>query len=322
MTNIRSASSAYIIYGYESVFQGGASIFNLFGKRQNGSGLEWSNNQLALPNLDTPEIKNFLYNKNEGTISMDYVLSNPWWLTAILNDYYNNPVLSNGVYTYQWDSDPSVNLNIKQPKTINIHIGERLDTAELRSALGCVTPTLTIKSSINNPIEITQTLDWGKESPLSTSLDNSLPTDANFTPYSFVHGDFELPNSTILSNVQDFDITFDTGAELIWGHGSPDATDRYNKILNMTGRVQIALKDSTLLQDVINRSELATLRIFISNGLSGANLKSIELLFTGVGISSHRTIGLAPGELLLEEISFQCRNILATAKNSISPPPY
>ena len=320
MTGIRSASSAYVDYAYETTFQGAGATKILFGKEQKASGLEFINNQMPLGQLYTSQITDFLYNRNQGSVTMDYIMSNPWWLTAILNNYtVTGPI--GGVYSFVWDSDPSVNSNIRTPKTMTLNIGEAFSPAIVRQALGAVTPTLTIRSAIDNPISISQAINWGLEPTPTTSLDNSLPVDT-FTPYNFVNGTLELPSGVTIADLQDFDITFDTGASLIWGHASPDATDRYNKILNMTGRVQIALKDATLLQDVINRSELATLRIFISNGLSGADLKSIELLFTGVGISSHRTIGLAPGELLLEEISFQCRNILATAKNSISPPPY
>src|SRR5207249_2669291 len=122
---------------------------------------------------------------------------------------------------------------------------------------------------------ISHSINWGKEAALGTTLDPSLPSDA-FTPYNFVNGTLELPSGVTIADLQDFEITFDTGAELLWGHNSANASDTWNKVLNMTGKINLAIQDNTLLNDVMARTPLANLRIFITNGLGGASLKSLE----------------------------------------------
>lgn len=318
---VRSASSVYVKYGFESAFQGGATKVNLFGKEQKASGLDWKVGQQPLGQLNTPEVKDFLYGRNEGNVSMEYVLSNPWFFSSILHDYYMHTE-SAGVHTYKWSSDPTLNANIKTVKSINLEVGIAGVTTPdnvVRNAKGVICPTLSLRSAIDQPVSVSQSLIWGKEDAVGTTLNSSIPTDSDFSPYNFVSATLELPNGTVIANVQDFDVSFDTGATLLYQMGSPNASSTYNKILNMTGKINLALLDKTNLNRVVARTPIATLRIFITNGLAGVSLRSIDILFTSVGLSAHRTSGLTPAEVVLEDFDYQAKNVLVTAKNATAP---
>ena len=138
-----------------------------------------------------------------------------------------------------------------------------------------------------------------------------------FTPYTFAHGSIKTPVSGgNLASVQDVDITFDTGGELLYAiQNSAQAIDVWRKLLTMTGKIQIALKDSTMFSNVQNRVEIADMELIFSNGLSGNSEKTIAITFTGAGFSKHVSQGLAPGELLMETLDFQCRKVVIVASN-------
>ena len=105
--------------------------------------------------------------------------------------------------------------------------------------------------------------------------------------------------------------------------GNKLSVDAYRKILELTGKVSIVLYDSDFLESVYDRAEAANnLVVTISNGLSGTSLRSIVMTFTGCSFSSHDSAGVEPGELLLENLDFQCKHVTVVAKNTttVIPP--
>jgi hypothetical protein len=184
-----------------------------------------------------------------------------------------------------------------------------------RNMKGVICPSLNIKTSIDAPVSCSQQLVWGVEDTVVTTK-GTVPTET-FTPYSFVHGSVELiDGGGTIANVQELDITFNTGAELVYGiDNSPNASGAFRKLLNMTGKLTIALKDKVNIDRVMARTELADMRIVFTNGLTGDAMKKIDMLFTGIGLSRHGSQGIAPGELLTEIVDFQCRNVVVVASN-------
>jgi hypothetical protein len=318
----RSASSSYIQYGMESTFGGGnGTLPMLFGKEQKINGLEFNPNLQPLAQLNTPEVECFVNGRNEGKCSMEYVLANPWMLSSI----FGNPAsaLDTGArYDHVWTSVPATNATIKDIASMHLEIGFDALTADvIRNAKGVVCPSLGFKMSLNEPIRITQELIWGNEDAVGTSLDASVGSVGSFTPYTFVHASIQLPSATTIATVQDFDINFDTGAELLYELGSADAVGAWRKILTMTGKLNLTVLDKTHIDAVMARTEVASLVVTISNGLSGDSLKDIVMTFTGIGLALHTNSGFEPGELVLENVDFQCRSVSINAKNNTSAQP-
>ncbi len=314
-TTVHSGSSAYVAYGYEAVFGQGASRAYLFGKEQKANSLEFQNSQQPLPQLYTPEVESFLYKKNFGGTTMEYVLSNPWAFASILND----PVYSAGSPdTHTFDSDPDQvgTVSTRNVCSLNLEVYQEGQTGNInRNCKGVICPSLNMKTSIDAPVSISQQLTWGIEDTVITTK-GTLPTE-NFTPYSFVHGSIELPDSgPTIANVQEIDLTFNTGAELVYGiDNTPNAVSAFRKILNMTGKITIALIDKTNIDRVQARTEVADMRVVFSNGLTGDNEKTMDFLFSGIGLSRHGSQGVAPGELLTEILDFQGRKVVMVASN-------
>jgi len=317
----RTASSAYVEYGYETNF--GETLLQWplrFGKEQKANGLEFINNQIPLGQLNSPEIECFVYGRNEGKVSMEFVLANPWFLTAVLND----PVSAADVgalFTHTWDSDPVINSDIRDIKSLGLNIGfEGLDGNVVREIRGVICPSLAFRMTLNEPIRMTQELIWGEDT-VNETLDPGLGSLGNFTPYTFVNASVELPSGTPVATIQDFDLNLNSNAELLYALGDANSVDAYRKILEMTGKLNLTVLDKTNIERVFAREELATMKVTITNGLSGDAKKDIIMTFTGVGLSLHSNSGIEPGELVLENVDFQCRSVNIVATNDTSAQP-
>jgi len=272
-----------------------------------------------LGQLNSPEIECFVYGRNEGKTSMEFVLSNPWILTSVLDD----PVTTGGgpSFVHTWDSDPDTNSNIRDIKSLSLEIGfEGLLGNVVRSIIGVVSPALSFRMSLGEPIRMTQELIWGQDSA-GTTLDPTVASEVDFTPYVFANASIELPDGTPIATVQDFDLNLNTNAELLYELGDTNSVDGYRKILEMTGKLNLTMLDKTNIDRVFARTELATMKVTITNGLSGASLKDIIMTFTGIGLSLHSNSGIEPGELVLENVDFQCRSVNVVANNDQSSQP-
>ena len=317
----RTASSSYVEYGYESAF--GVENVNyplVFGREQKATGLESINNQLALGQLNSPEIECFVYGKNEGKTSMEFVLANPWVLTAIFGDPVS-AAASGALFDHTWSSDPSVNSDIRDIPSLSLQVGfEGILANVVRIIKGVVSPSLAFRMTLNEPIRMTQELMWGDDS-VNTTLDSSVAAKGDFTPYTFVNASIELPDGTPLATVQDFDLNLTTNAELLYELGDANSVDAYRKILEMTGKINLTMRDGTNIQRIFDRTELPDMKVTITNGLSGDDLKDIIMTFTGVGLSLHSNSGIEPGELVLENVDFQCRSASIVATNDTATQP-
>lgn len=322
----RTGSSAYAQYGYESAFKGGATQTKVFGFEQRLTGLRFMNNQIPIKELYTPEIKKFAYGKNEGAATIEWIVSNPWFFDFI---FANPETTGTSPYTHKWSSNPNFvgaggfdNTDVRNTRSGHLEIAINAETQNIvRNAKGVISPSLTLRTTINDTVKGNISLIWGKEDALSTTLDSTPASDDLDFPYTFVHASLELPDGTPIAQIQDFELSFTTNVELIWGLSSADAAATSGKkIIEITGRFRKATVDQSMLQKVIDRAEAATLEIKLTNGLSGANEKSITLLGTGVGIAEHDN-DIVPGEIIFENLRWNIRSMLVTAVNNISTPP-
>ena len=321
-----SASSAYVEYTYESGFGAGGSANTpiQFGKEVKVTGLEFKNNQMALGQLYSPEIETFAYGKSEGKCSVEYVLSNPWFLQSIFGTAVSadaaNPTVS-GLRQHTWNSSAS-SAGMKGVNSLAVKLGFDVELDFTKTAVGVICPSVSLKMALNETIKVSQELMWGEETVNQTFSEPSGVPLAGAIPYTFVHASITNPlTGATLATLQSFDLNLNSNAELIYQMGTSDSVDTFRKILEMTGKAQIVLKSSAFLDSVLGRSETANnlvVTVTLSNGLSGTSTRNIVMTFTGCSFSSHDTAGVEPGELLLENLDFQCKHVSVVAKNALS----
>ncbi len=321
-TFVKSASSVYAEYGYETNFGGGVTNPPIqFGKEVKVSALEFKNNQMPLGQLYSPEIESYAYGRNEGKASLEYVLSNPWFLQSIFGVASSSG--SSPLYTHRWRSNPTDNSTIRDLKSMALRFGFKSTDDFVRKPVGCICSTMSLRMALNDTIKVTQEIIWGAETKSETFATPTGADIANAIPYTFVHGVITSPiTGATLATVQTFDLNLNTNAELLFEMGEANAKDAWRKILEMTGKIGLTVKDSTFLAEVYGREETPNnLVLTISNGLSGNSERSITFTFSGCSFHTHNTTGIAPGELVLQNVDFQCRRADISAKNASATVP-
>jgi len=326
---VRTGSSGYLQYGKESTFAGGATQTRVFGLEQKITGVTWKNNQIPLTALNDIEVQCYAYGKNEGSGSVEFVMSTPWIFDIILDAVDTSGSASD--YTHIWNSDKTAltadNTGVVIPHTMHIEHGFDAETADVvRNMKGVVINTLSLKAALGETVKCTAECSWGNEDAVGTSVDATIAEDDIKFPYTFAHATLELPDATVVAQLQEFEINFNLNTELLYGMGSASAVGAFRKIFEMTGKFKAATVDKTQIDRVFNAADgtvantgVATLQITLTNGLTTSSEKSIVLDFSGVGVSEHAT-EMQPGDPVFETLSWQLRNVQVTANNSVATP--
>lgn len=277
-------------------------------------------NRMALAQLNSIEPKAFAYGRNEYRTSVDFILSNPWWFDSL----FGAPT-SGGAAPTTW-TWASTTANAKAVKSLALDIGFAGETANVvRTPVGVVMPSATIRSSMNDVIRCSADLLWGKELAINTnSLNATPPTDDIGFPYTFVHGSLNIGGA--IAQLQDMDLSINFGTELLYQQGTPNAVGAYKRMMEVTGRFNVAQVDGNRLKFVVDNSGTApaygrttqgSLVMSFDNGLVGANQKTITFTGTTVGFGDH-TNSLVPNEPVFEDLSWQILSFQIQALNNDS----
>lgn len=309
---VRTGAFVYEQWMQETTFGTEVSPKNrTFGLDEKISPISTINNQQALSQLYSVETSKFAYGLNGKTYSMDWVLSDPWFLILLFGSLITT---GTSPYTHTYSV-------IKTVQSFSHEIAFEAETANVvRKLLGSVLNTVTIRSAINELARVSGSFICGKEAAVGTSLDASPAVDVVQFPYTFVHGTFELPNGTVIAELQNVELTINQNARLTSGHGSADAVGASRGKWEVTGKFNASMVNAVQLQRILDRTELATLRLKYTNGLAGANERSVTFNGTGVGVSEQVYSGQAV-EDVFEDITWQVRQLNAVAINNTSVPP-
>ena len=311
---VATGASAYAQFGWEDAYATKATdIDKVFGLEQKLSGIRWAQNRMTLAELGSVTVGNYAYGRSEGSLSVEWVLSTPWFLQAILNNVAST-VATPDSHTFK----PS-----KEIEPFTVEIGMDLPgTNQVRTLLGCMCRSLGIRGSIGENVRCTADVMFGKEEAVGTVLDVNPAADTDgFIPYTFEHGSIELPGGTVLAEVQSIDLNIASNAELLYGHGSPTAVNARRGLTEITGRVNMTMKDNTVWGYVNARSDIATLNLKYTNGLNGDAERSILFALTGISLDEHSIGSLEANEAIFQDFPFQAKNITATAKNDTAAVP-
>jgi hypothetical protein len=234
---VRTGSSGYLQYGKEATFAGGATQTRVFGLEQKITGITWKNNQIPLTALNDLEVQCFAYGKNEGNASVEFVLSTPWIFDLLLDAVDTTGSASD--FTHIWSSDKTAltadNSGIVIPHTFHMEHGLDAETNNVvRNMKGCVLQNLTIKASLGETIKCTTDMIWGNEDAVSTTLDTTIAADDIKFPYTFSHATLELPDGSVVAQLQEFEITFIATLQITFTNNLA-TTNEKSIVLDFTG---------------------------------------------------------------------------------------
>lgn len=304
----RSGAHEYFAYQDEATFlTPPATLARVFGMEQKVSNVNVKRTLLELQELNENTLAKFGYGEFVGTYDLDFVMTaGPWWLSLIFGD----PAVSGvGPYTYKYASTGAV------PKTAKSFTGENGFAGESanvqRQFLGSIIGSLRMGARLNDFIRCTASCGMGKEPTPGSTLIGSPPKDSTLHPFTYVEGKIEVPDATLLTEVQSFELNLNPNIQYAKGMNDEFAISTWRGLMSMTGRFNLTSKDAVWVTRALAAQELATATFKFSNGEAGASERSLTMKFKDVGIDSHQT-GSNPNELKLEDVPLVFRNLVST----------
>jgi len=310
------ATISWLKYGWETSFAAvSTSIDKAFGHGVRVSSLNPKNNMEKIYSCGHRNAQKIVPLKFEGSTSIEFVLSSPWFLKAVMG---TTSVTGTGPYTHtfgEYDSIPSF--------TIENDIAT--NTATVRKLLGCVASNTVISSAVGEKVTVRMDIDYANETKSSTT---SSVVDESFDVFTFAHGSVEMPNGTTIADVQNFEISFGNNPDLIWGHGSRFAQSApvLNRAYDL--KASMAFEDNTMLEQFYGASsgpsadvsEAATMELTFDNGGAGTNQRQVNLLFAGVQLNDHN-LPQDPLSRMVEDVTIPLESATVTAINNTATCP-
>ncbi len=338
---VRTGAFGYLQYGFEkpaTYATEALSICSVFGLEQKITNWSFTNNRNVLQKLNQLEPDIYYYGTTRGSIGVDFVLSNPWWL----NTLFDTRVTTDCMPTCCVNSHVYTNVSkLRQP--ISLEIGTHqagvlmcCPTGVIRKLTGGVVNSVSLRSSIGEAVRGSVDISYADEEECGVCLDTTPATDTCNFPYTFAYGNLTTSAGTI-ANLQSFDLTISSGSDLLYTHNTSVACDAYRRLLEVTGSFTATYVDEEMLRAVyaqahvgqvcccgdcvsagldceVTAIEQTTLTIVFDNAQAGALEKSITLTGTGVGIADH-SVSLEPNEPIFETLNWQIRTLAPVAIN-------
>lgn len=295
-----------------------------FGIQDKVSSWTIGNNRIDLAELNQTELANYAYGTQAGSLSVDFVLSNPW----VLRGFYGIPTVATGspnVWTWQKSGTKT-----KDVSTFTTEIGIDIPATsnDIRRTLkGCMMRSLTINATIGGTVDCSADIAYAEEDAPSTSGVAVATEPTVEFPYTFAHATIKQNNVT-LGKVQDLSITFAQNSDFLYGLGSHQAVDSFRRVFDITGSFKISLQDKTNLEHVLNQIAKGTAGTYSETidtsapyleikFLKDAN-EEIKLTLTGISLTDLGISGLEPVEPIFEDVTWRAKSCVCTAENNQS----
>tara|TARA_R110002096_G_scaffold49731_1_gene131115 strand:- start:51 stop:1076 length:1026 start_codon:yes stop_codon:yes gene_type:complete len=303
--------------------------YKKFGLQQKITSFTVNNTKKTLSELASVKPTDYAYGKQNGSISVDFVLSSPW----ILGLLFGAPAKTNSTGSAAATQTYTTTANDSTVRTSTLQMGFQGQTANLtRTLSGCTLNSLAITAAVDDMVNASADFAYAKEQQPTTSFSASSATDLMNFPYTFAHGLFKWKGNTgdsltTQTEIQNMDITFAQNSELLFGMNSHFAVDAYRQLFDITGKFQVSLKDRSFITNIMEQIKAdsgttndtrshAQLELFFTNKGTGNGLKTIKITCDGIGIDSHSITGLEPNEPVFEDISWQIKNAVIVAQTA------
>ena len=340
---VRTGASAYVRYGFEDTYGAGAgAITNSFGLKTGVSTWTLTTNRTALAALGQVEPTTFAYGQQQGSLSIGFVFGDTTSY-KIFQAIYGVPDETSGTDKIFGGLDAGDAIRTMHPTgdsvpnddglTFTTEIGIDLEgttTNNIRTLNGCILNTLSLSAAINDTVNCTADITYGKEDAPSTNYavgNNPAETSA---PFTFAHGTLALRTSDgaeTIAALQEADVNFTQNTDLLYKLGSNQATSSYKRVLDITGRFRASWLNTDKLLAVINQQAGSghketwgdayagggtdvELNLTFDNAATG---KALVITLNGLSFADHSVTGLEPVEPIFEELNWQAKTCKVTA---------
>jgi len=328
---VRTGAFGYLQYGFEMCFGTAAgTIDTVFGLEQKITNWSLTNNRITLAALNQIEPQVYAYGTTRGSLGVDFVLSNPFWLSTLYCMVATDacmPTAGSHTHTY---TNPC---KLRQPISIQVGVCGTIDL--VRTLTGGVVNSIALRSSIGEVVRGSADITYANEVE-GCAIDACPACDADNFPYTFAYGTLTTSGACTLANLQSFDITMSQNSDLLYTHNTSVADDAYRRLFEITGSFTASYVDNELLRNLYAQAhcssgtgldaeaflrEQLTLTIVFDNGQTGIGAeKTITLTGSGVGFADH-AVSIEPNEPIFETLNWQVRTLAPVAVNQTAAAP-
>lgn len=267
------------------------------------------NNGILMKGLGNQEATATVGGKFEGSITMDFILGDPWMFSFITGQ--TSTAGGAGPYTHTWTSILTTMLPFE------VAYASNTATAHVRTFFGCVFDSLTMDLNVGDPIKCTLNANYATEALTTTFGSNTNPTDA---PFTFAYASVAFPTGTsITTPIQSLNLTLGRNGEVIYGLGSRIGTNMVTKDSDYTGKATVALLNSADFYQYFLGSSSATapaavitepagLVLTCDNGLSTTSSRKLVMTFTGAFVNEYGQPA-SVDDFAHQEVSFLLRKL-------------
>ncbi len=317
---------------------------NDFGFEQKITSWSFTNNKIPLSQLNDVRVKTYAYGQTRGSLSLDFVLSDPFFV-ELIGFKAGTKTGCASPYTYTWLLDTTLGTKTIPSFTTQVGMCAGACNGIVRTMAGGIVNTANISVSIGELARVTLDTNYANET-LTTTLDACLNPMCvgDFIPMTFAHAtlaaDFDGCGIVTIAEVQDLDITFSQNSDHLWGIGNSVASSAFKKLFEITGKFKASYtctaalarvysqQNDTLANScpaqtiglVLPETACVSMTIVFTNGLATTAERSITFSFTGVALDDHN-LNIEPNEPIFEELNFQATSCTVVAVNATAAKP-
>jgi hypothetical protein len=256
-----------------------------------------------------------------GSISVEYVLSNPYSFMAALGKTATTGPDVNSLYTHTFTEQDTL-------PTYAIKNNQELGTTDAQSVLlGAVMTNKTLTCSVGDPVVCSDDFVYATELFSTTAFVAQIQETLNI--YSFAHGTFALPDGTTVANVQNCEIGISENADMIYGLGARTGATHVDKQREYTVRASVYMTDPAKFWRYVYAGgsgtpatgtapttmvEIPSLTLTLDNGGAAGAQRQIKLAFTNVMMDTH-SMPQDIGAPIIEDATLFPRGLSVTAIN-------
>ena len=339
---VRTGASSYVRYDWEDTF--GTSAFNdsthkAFGLNAKLGSWTLGHSPKELPRLNQVEVAQYAFGQQTGSLSVDFVLSNPWIFRAL---YGAQATTGSGPYVHTWGTTGDVS-GAKTVTPFSVEIGFASESENIvRTATGCILNSLSIGATIDGTVDCSADITYGNEADNGTSYHSSPPNDDVNFPYTFAHGSLHWygddgadtdSDTSKVAELQSANVSFAQNPALLYSIGSHRSVSAFRRVFDITGSFTAAWVNNDKLLQLLDQIEKPVTKSSIRSGVAGAAVdalltfdnggsgtakKSITIKLSGVSPDSVSIDGIQPVEPVFENISWRAKTASVVADNNIA----
>lgn len=295
------------------------SVNKTFGGSQSLTQFEGSNNAVDVFSPNSREVSQIIEQHFEGSVSIDFQMTNPWWIQAVLSAADSPTSLASGAYEYTFDGTT--------PLPMVIHAGYE-DRATASSTgpgykvlSGVVCASASISISVQGVVEVSLNCAYANEKWSQESLDTQPPLEYDVLHYGEAGIDLD---GSALSLVQDVSLDIENNTEMIYEVGTRLGVTYSPKGLTPSIDYTQIRQDNTETEDLYGSQGAGSvqstvdsdspLTVTTDNGKTGNNANATTFSLEGGFPDTLSTDNFGdPQENLQESINRRLTGISATA---------